>query len=149
MAVLAARPSCRCSPSPRRRAPARSLLDADAIDTAARTLPRLHSLIVSQRGEVIFERYYNKATAARPANVKSASKSVIAALVGIAIDRELIAGVRTPIGTWFPELANDADPRKRAITVEDLLEMRSGLEGTSGREYGAWVTQRQLGALRA
>ena len=63
--------------------------DADAIDTAARVLPRLHSLIVSRRGEVIFERYYNKAQAARPANVKSASKSVIAALVGIAIDRKL------------------------------------------------------------
>ena len=114
--------------------------DPEAIDVSARGLPRLHSLIVSQRGEVIFERYYNRAAAARPANVKSASKSVIAALVGIAIDRGLIAGVRTPIVTWFPELAKDADPRKRAITVEDLLEMRSGLEGTSGREYGAWVT---------
>ena len=68
--------------------------DPEAIDVSARGLPRLHSLIVSQRGEVIFERYYNRATAARPANVKSASKSVIAALVGIAIDRELIAGVR-------------------------------------------------------
>ena len=114
--------------------------DADAIDTAARLLPRLHSLIVSRRGEVIFERYYNKAQATRPANVKSASKSVIAALVGIAIDRKLVAGVRTPLTTWFPELAKDPDPRKRAITVEDLLEMRSGLEGTSGREYGAWVS---------
>jgi CubicO group peptidase (beta-lactamase class C family) len=112
----------------------------DAIDAAARTLPRLHSLLVSQRGQVIFERYYNRATATRPANVKSASKSVIAALVGIAIDRGLIKDVRTPLTTYFPELARDPDARKRAITVEDLLEMRSGLEGTSGREYGAWVS---------
>jgi CubicO group peptidase (beta-lactamase class C family) len=112
----------------------------DAIDAAARVLPRLHSLLVSQRGQVIFERYYNRATAARPANVKSASKSVIAALVGIAVDRGLIKDVRTPLTTYFPELAKDADARKRTITVEDLLEMRSGLEGTSGREYGAWVT---------
>ena len=112
----------------------------DAIDTAARALPRLHSLLVSQRGQVIFERYYNKASATRPANVKSASKSVIAALVGIALERGLIADVRTPLTAYFPELASDADPRKRAITVEDLLEMRSGLEGTSGRGYGAWVT---------
>lgn len=112
----------------------------DAVDAAARTMPRLHSLLVSQRGQVIFERYYNGRTAARPANVKSVSKSVIAALVGVAIDRGHIKDVRTPISTWFPELANSADPRKRAITVENLLEMRSGLEGTSGREYGAWVT---------
>jgi CubicO group peptidase (beta-lactamase class C family) len=114
--------------------------DADAIDAAARALPRLHSLLVSQRGQLIYERYYNRATAARPANVKSASKSVIAALVGIAIDRALIKDVRTPLTFYFPELVKDPDSRKRAITVEDLLEMRSGLEGTSGRGYGAWVT---------
>ena len=114
--------------------------DVEAIDAAARALPRLHSLLVSQRGQVIFERYYNKTSATRPANVKSASKSVIAALVGIAIDRRLIKDVRAPLTAYFPELARDPDARKRAITVEDLLEMRSGLEGTSGREYGAWVT---------
>ncbi len=123
--------------------------DAEAIDVSARALPRLHSLIVSQRGEVIFERYYNKATATRLANVKSASKSVIAALVGIAIeqraDRRRARRQSSPGFRSWPAIA---DPRKRAITVEDLLEMRSGLEGTSGREYGAWVTQRQLGALR-
>ncbi len=119
---------------------ATAAFNPEAIDTAARALPRLHSLLVSQRGQVLYERYYNGRTAARPANVKSASKSVISALVGVAIARGHIAGVATPIATWFPELAKDADPRKRAITVEHLLEMRSGLEGTSGRGYGAWVT---------
>jgi CubicO group peptidase (beta-lactamase class C family) len=114
--------------------------DADAIDAAARALPRLHSLLVSQRGQLIYERYYNRATATRLANVKSASKSVIAALVGIAIERGSIEDVRTPLTAYFPELAKDPDARKRTITVEDLLEMRSGLEGTSGRDYGAWVT---------
>jgi CubicO group peptidase (beta-lactamase class C family) len=114
--------------------------DADAIDAAARALPRLHSLIVSQRGTILFERYYNQATATRLANVKSASKSVISALVGIAVARELIPGVATTAVTYFPELARDPDVRKRAITVENLLEMRPGLESTSGRGYGAWVT---------
>ena len=106
---------------------------------AAKELPRLHSLIVSRRGEVILERYYNGARATRAANVKSVSKSVVSALVGIAIDRRLIPGVETPIATWFPELKNDRDEAKRAITVEDLLTMRSGLESTSNRNYGAWV----------
>ena len=117
-------------------------LSAGTIDEAARTLPRIHSLLVSHRGELIFERYYNRASQSRPANIKSASKSVISTLVGIAVDRGLIAGVRTPIATYFPELAHDPDPRKRQITVEDLLTMRSGLEGTSGRNYGAWVLSR-------
>jgi CubicO group peptidase (beta-lactamase class C family) len=114
----------------------------DTIDEAAGTLPRLHSLLVSHGGELIFERYYNGTRRDRPANIKSASKSLISALVGIAIDRRLIPGVETPIVTYFPELAQDPDPRKRTITIEHLLTMRSGLEGTSNRNYGAWVTSR-------
>jgi len=107
---------------------------------AATGLPRLRSLLVSRRGAVVTERYFHGARAASPANIKSAAKSVISALVGIAIDRRLIAGVSAPIGAYFPELAAaGTDPRKRAITIEDLLTMRSGLESTSVRNYGAWV----------
>jgi CubicO group peptidase (beta-lactamase class C family) len=114
----------------------------EQIDEAARTLPRLHSLLVSRRGELLFEGYYNGIRRDRPANIKSASKSVISALVGIALDRRLIVDVKTPIVTYFPELARDPDARKREITVEHLLMMRPGLEGTSNRNYGAWVTSR-------
>ena len=110
--------------------------------TVAKELPRLHSLLVSRRGELVLERYFNGARAARPANVKSASKSIISALVGIAIDRRLIAGVDTPIVTYFPELKKDRDTAKLQITIEDLLTMRSGLETTSNRNYGAWVQSR-------
>jgi len=117
-------------------------VNADAIDADTRALTRLHSLLVSQRGELIFERYYNGRKPGQPDNIKSASKSIISTLVGIAVERGLIAGVRTPIVTFFPELARDPDPAKRNITVEDLLTMRSGLEGTSNRNYGAWVTSR-------
>ena len=108
----------------------------------AKDLPRLHSLLVSRRGERVLERYYNGARATRPANIKSASKSLISALVGIAIDRRLIAGVDTPITTYFPELKKDRDATKQRITIEDLLTMRSGLESTSNRNYGAWVQSR-------
>ena len=115
---------------------------ADALDAEARGLSRLHSLLVSRGGELIFERYYNGIRRERPANIKSASKSVISALVGIAVDRKLIPSVNTPIATFFPELAQGPDRRKREITVEHLLTMRPGLEGTSNRNYGAWVTSK-------
>jgi CubicO group peptidase (beta-lactamase class C family) len=108
----------------------------------AKELPRLHSLLVSRRGELVLERYFNGARATRPANIKSVSKSVISALVGVAIERRLIPDVDTPIVTWFPELTKDRDQAKRSITVEDLLTMRSGLETTSNRNYGAWVQSR-------
>jgi CubicO group peptidase (beta-lactamase class C family) len=117
-------------------------VDSGAMDTAARQLPRLHSVLVSQHGQLMFERYYNGRRVNQPANIKSASKSVISALIGIAIERTLIPDVRTPLVTYFPELAMDPDARKRAITIEDLLTMRSGLEGTSNVNYGAWVTSR-------
>ena len=116
--------------------------EADEVDEVGQTLPRLRSLLVSLRGELLFERYYNGARRDRLANIKSASKSVISALVGIAVDRRLIPDVQTPIASYFPELARDPDARKRDITVEHLLAMRPGLEGTSNRNYGAWVTSR-------
>lgn len=43
----------------------------------AQELPRLQSLLVSHQGELIFEEYYNGTNPRRPANMKSASKSVI------------------------------------------------------------------------
>ena len=114
---------------------------ADAV-RAASELPRLHSLLASRRGEIVLERYFNGARAARAANVKSVSKSIISALVGAAIDRGVVAGPQTPIRTYFPEITKDRDDRKQRITIEDLLTMRSGLESTSNRNYGAWVQSR-------
>src|SRR5678816_4959339 len=53
-----------------------------------------------------------------------------------------VPGPETPIRTYFPEIAQDRDARKQRITIEDLLTMRSGLESTSNRNYGAWVQSR-------
>ena len=113
-----------------------------SLESAAKTagsLPRLKSLLVSHNGNLVLERYYNGARATTPANIKSASKSVIAALVGIAVSKGHIKTVDQKIADYFPELASDPEKRKRDITIEDLLTMRSGLESTSGRNYGAWV----------
>jgi CubicO group peptidase (beta-lactamase class C family) len=109
---------------------------------AAAQLPRLKSLLVSHRGTLVLERYFNGARAAQPANIKSASKSVIAALVGIAIAKGHIKDAGQPIADYFPELARDPERKKREITIQDLITMRSGLESTSGRQYGAWVQSR-------
>ena len=111
----------------------------DAAVKAASTMPRLHSLLVNWRGNLILERYFNGTQPTRAANIKSASKSVISALVGIAIDRGMIAGVKQPISEFFPEILAGANSEKKQITIENLLTMQSGLETTSNRNYGAWV----------
>ncbi len=112
---------------------------ADDLHARAAALPQLRSLVVSHRGQIVSEYYARGVRPTGLANIKSASKSLIATLVGIAIERRLIPSVREPIVTWFPELRQDKDPRKARITVEDLLTMRAGLESTSGRNYGRWV----------
>ena len=120
----------------------RSEFNSNFIDAheAALRLPRLHSLLISYRGELVFEEYYNGADSRRPANMKSASKSVISALIGIAIDEGHIKSVEDPITKYFPEyIFNQTDPDKQLITIENLLTMQSGLETTSNRNYGKWV----------
>jgi CubicO group peptidase (beta-lactamase class C family) len=114
----------------------------DAAFAAARDMPRLRSLIVQWKGEIVGERYYGGATRATRANIKSASKSVMSALVGIAIAQGKIAGVHQPISQLLPVETRGLDSTKRAITVGDLLSMRAGLQSTSFDNYGAWVTSR-------
>ena len=119
----------------------RALLDS-AYRHAAR-LPRIRSVLVAHRGRLVRERYFHGASRELPHNIKSASKSVLSALVGIAIEQKRIGSVRQPIGPYFSnQLAAEADHRKAAITIEDLLTMRSGLETTSFYNYGRWVNSR-------
>ncbi|HUR34843.1 MAG TPA: serine hydrolase [Vicinamibacterales bacterium] len=125
--------------APRAPVPAGPSPAAGGLAAAATALPQLRSLLVSHHGELIAEYYARGVRPTGLANIKSASKSLISSLVGVAIDRGLIAGVRQPIATWFPELLQDRDRRKASITIEDLLTMRAGLESTSGRSYGRWV----------
>ena len=104
------------------------------------SLRKLRSFIVAWRGDIVAERYYHGAKAGTPANIKSASKSVISALVGIAIARGDIRGVDQTIGELLASEARNLDSAKRAITIQDLLTMRAGLQSTSFENYGAWVT---------
>ena len=103
-------------------------------------LPRMRSLLVSVDGNLVTEEYFNGARSQDAANLKSASKSLISLLVGIAIDRGFIENVETTVGHFFLEHLDDS--AKQHITVEDLLTMRSGLETTSNRNYGRWVQSR-------
>ena len=115
---------------------------SEALVARASALPRLRSLLVSVDGELVEEHYFNGATARSLANLKSASKTLMSILVGIAIDRGHLIGVVQPITDFFPDELADADAVKRTITIEDLLTMRSGLETTSNRNYGRWVQSR-------
>lgn len=109
----------------------------------ARRLTGLHTLIVAQAGEVLAERVYRGPPATRPVNVKSLSKSIIALLTGIAIDRGVLTGTGQKVADLLPaDLPDDPDPRLDRLTIGHLLSMQAGLERTSGPYYGAWVESR-------
>jgi CubicO group peptidase (beta-lactamase class C family) len=114
-------------------------LRARALERAAE-LPRLRSLLISVDGELVEERYFNGTRPSHTANLKSASKSVLSALIGIAFDRGYLKSVQESIEKFFPEHVTGLDDaKKKTITIEDLLTMRSGLESTSNVNYGRWV----------
>lgn len=104
-------------------------------------LPRLHSMVVARHGEVLFEERFGGPSLNTPVNVKSVSKSLLSALVGAAIEQDYLRGTDQAIAPFFEDyLGPEADPRKQDITVAHLLTMQSGLERTSGGNYGAWVS---------
>ncbi|MGF9697103.1 serine hydrolase domain-containing protein [Paenibacillus sp. MABNR03] len=86
----------------------------------------LRSCLVSVRGEVIYEHYRNQEAASHMAKINSCTKSVLSALICIAMDHGWLPEASTPISTFFPELASDPDLRKPLITLEQLLTMTAG-----------------------
>src|SRR5690606_28355701 len=100
----------------------------------------LRSLLVARNGRLVGERYFNGAHRDTRFNVKSASKSILSALVGIAVHDGLLR-LDQPALDFFPEFAaGELDLGKRDITVRHLVSMTSGLESTSfGSAYGRWV----------
>ena len=116
-----------------------ALLLAATYERAAE-MPRLHSLLVARHGELLGEEYFHDYNASRRANIKSVSKSIISALIGIAIAEGHLDGLDQPIAPFFPDIiGEDSDERLRTLTLGNLLSMQAGLEPTSGRNYGAWV----------
>lgn len=129
--------------SPLLAAPAFAQTDlAPVLEDAAR-LENLRAVAVWRGGQEIAARGYGGFTPDSPTNIKSASKSIISALAGIAIDRGDLEGPGQPIAPILQDqLPDDPDPRLATVTLGNLLSMQAGLERQSGANYGAWVSSR-------
>ncbi|MET0170764.1 MAG: serine hydrolase [Aliihoeflea sp.] len=109
----------------------------------AETIAPLETVVLSLNGEIVEERGYRGNAVDRPTNIKSASKSVVSALVGIAIDKGVLEGPDQKIAPLLADdLPADPDPRINDITIGHLLSMQAGLGRTSGPNYGRWVASR-------
>lgn len=110
------------------------------LQSATGSLSTLKTIHIAHQGDVIWAEAYNGASLSASTNIKSASKTLVATLVGIAIDKGLLDGVNQPIAPLLrDQLPDNPDPRLDEITIGHLLSMQAGLERTSGRNYGAWV----------
>lgn len=120
-----------------------SLARASVSDILAKAdLPQLRAVAVWRDGAEIAARGYGF-DPDRATNIKSASKSVISALAGIAIRRGLFSGPDQPVAAILKsDLPRDPDPRLSQLTLGHLLAMQAGLQRQSGPNYGAWVSSR-------
>jgi CubicO group peptidase (beta-lactamase class C family) len=101
---------------------------AAALEAALRdpTYRHAQSIIVASDGEIVLERYLRDRRATDLANLHSVTKSVLATLVGVAIDDGALTLATTLGDVLDPQLYGDEE-RKRRISIEQLLTMTSGL----------------------
>jgi CubicO group peptidase (beta-lactamase class C family) len=99
----------------------------------------IDSLLIARGGYLVYEHDRAGTDPVALRSVKSMTKSVTSALIGIALQAGDLESVDEKIGALMPEMFAAGHARnKRDISVRDLLTMRSGLEWA---EYGPNVTQ--------
>jgi CubicO group peptidase (beta-lactamase class C family) len=105
-----------------------------------------HALLIVRHGALVLEEYFNDWRADRIHTLQSVSKSFTSALVGIAIARGEIKGVREKVLDFFPDMKDIAnlDERKSDMRLEDILTMRTG---TDYHERGNDSPHEQLNRL--
>jgi CubicO group peptidase (beta-lactamase class C family) len=92
--------------------------------------PQVRSVLVVRHGYLVYERYWQGRSAADGDDVQSVTKSVVSALVGIALGEGKLTGLDQTVGALLARhLPHDADPRLARVTLEQLLTMTSGLAG--------------------
>lgn len=83
--------------------------------------------------EVAGERRYLRGNPSSRGDVHSVTKSVLATLIGIAVDRGQIAGVDRTLAELLPTYAADMPAGVRAATLRQVLTMTAGVPDDSAR----------------
>lgn len=105
-------------------------------EKAAAELLSVRSFLVVWNGNVVSENYYGRATTDTLHDLRSVTKSIVSALIGIAIDKGIIRGVNDKVPDYIPELsAKDDDAAKVEMTIRHLLTMTSGFRSNETWEW--------------
>ena len=123
-------------------------LDADLLaeaTIAANQLSYLNCLLIVKDGVLVLEEYFRGYKPEDAHRVMSVTKSFLSALIGIAIEEELIGDVDEKMLDWLPDYDyTGIDARKRNITIKQLLTMRAGYDNDRDLFYdlyysGDWI----------
>lgn len=83
------------------------------------------AFLVFKNDSLVFENYYGNHTESTVSNSFSAAKTVVALLVGIAIEEGKIKSIDEPVGNYIAAYKSHG---KEKITIRHLLMMSSGLD---------------------
>lgn len=115
------------------------------IDSLVNARRELRSFLILKDDRLVYERYAAGFTARIPHNLKSASKSIVSLLAGIAIDQGKLH-LSTDLNTLFGENVK-MDSSAGKVTIEQLLTMRGGFPYT-GRGY-CWMVCTSLDPVKS
>ena len=102
-------------------------------EIANETHKNVDSVLLIRKGKLVLEEYFYQYDRDKLHQLRSATKSVVSALIGVALDKKLITSKEQKVVPFFPELEiKNLSAEKRAITVEHLLACESGLACEDG-----------------
>lgn len=91
---------------------------------------KVHSVLLVKDNTLVIEEYFNGQEANEQHDLRSATKSIISLLVGIALDKGYIKSLDDPLATYLktPVPENNLHSQKDSITLRHLLTMATGLD---------------------
>lgn len=105
-----------------------AIREADRIITTdnRQFFKNVESIIIYSEGKIRFENYYNGYKEDSLHRIQSQTKSIVALLMGIAVDKGFIKDENEKVSGYFPEFFNNSDKVKSSVTIRDLLTMSAG-----------------------
>jgi CubicO group peptidase (beta-lactamase class C family) len=101
---------------------------AAASEMIRERFPGVRALLITRGGLLAYEEYFHGGSVTEPINIKSVSKGIITALVGVAIREGQIAALDQKVAALVPQYFEEAgDEKKTEIRLHHLLDMTSGL----------------------
>ena len=86
------------------------------------------ALIVQKKGRIVYERYSPDTDDGRNINAMSMTKTIVAILIGVAIDDGFINSEKDSISRYLPEIVQQPE---NPVTLRDLLRHTSGIKSAS------------------